>query len=87
MHLLSTLVAAGGIAAATITIDETAFAPEDIITKDLAIIGGGASGTYAAVRLREDLDTSIVLIEKTDHLVSRPTALVLRTLISDRADM
>ncbi|KAF2000913.1 hypothetical protein P154DRAFT_553972 [Amniculicola lignicola CBS 123094] len=29
---------------------------------------GGASGTYAAVRLREDLNTSIAIIERQDHL-------------------
>lgn len=51
------------------TIDESSFLPEDIITKDVAIIGGGASGTYAAVRLREDLNTSITVIEEQDHLV------------------
>src|SRR4051812_3723415 len=33
------------------------------LVKDVAIIGGGASGTYAAVRLREDFNKSIVLIE------------------------
>jgi len=49
-------------------IDESAFAAGDIITKDVAIIGGGASGTYAAVRLREDHDVSIELIEIDDHL-------------------
>jgi phytoene dehydrogenase-like protein len=39
-----------------------------VLTTDVAIIGGGASGTYAAVRLREDLNTSILLIEPRDHL-------------------
>jgi phytoene dehydrogenase-like protein len=39
-----------------------------VLTADVAIIGGGASGTYAAVRLREDLNTSIVLIEPRDDL-------------------
>ncbi|KAF2275081.1 FAD/NAD(P)-binding domain-containing protein [Westerdykella ornata] len=38
------------------------------LTRDVAIIGGGASGTYAAVRLSQDLNTSIVLIEAQDHL-------------------
>jgi hypothetical protein len=31
-------------------------------------VGGGASGTYATVRLREDLNTSIVVIELQDYL-------------------
>lgn len=40
----------------------------NIISTDVAIIGGGASGTYAAVRLREDYNTSIVLIESRSRL-------------------
>jgi hypothetical protein len=39
-----------------------------VIDADVAIVGGGAGGTYAAVRLREDLNTSIVLIEPKTHL-------------------
>ena len=50
-------------------INVSAYAPEDVITKDVAIIGGGASGTYAAVRLREDLDVSVVVIEQENRLV------------------
>ncbi|KAL9112239.1 MAG: hypothetical protein Q9227_003357 [Pyrenula ochraceoflavens] len=58
--------------AATVThvkcaINEAAFASADIINKDVAIIGGGASGTYAAVRLREDLNKSIIVIEKDNR--------------------
>ena len=61
-----------GIAAfvsASIAVDVSSFASKDVITRDVAIIGGGASGTYAAVRLREDLNTSIVVIEENDRLV------------------
>ncbi|KAL9059112.1 MAG: hypothetical protein Q9162_001330 [Coniocarpon cinnabarinum] len=58
----------GLFAALGFAIDESAFAPADCIEKDVAIIGGGASGTYAAVRLREDLNKSIVVIERDDHL-------------------
>lgn len=36
---------------------------------DIAIIGGGASGAYAAVRLREDFGKNIVVVEKQDRLV------------------
>jgi len=39
-----------------------------VIDTDVAIIGGGAAGTYAAVRLREDLSTRVVVIEPRDHL-------------------
>jgi hypothetical protein len=39
------------------------------IYKDVAILGGGASGSHAAVRLREDFNKSIVIVEKQDNLV------------------
>lgn len=39
-----------------------------IIHRDVAIVGGGASGAYAAVRLKEDFGKSIVLIEKAPKL-------------------
>jgi ribulose 1,5-bisphosphate synthetase/thiazole synthase len=41
-----------------------------VITKDVAIIGGGASGAHAAVRLREDFGKSVVVVEKADRLVN-----------------
>ncbi len=41
----------------------------DVIVRDVAIIGGGSSGAYAAVRLKEDFNKSIVLIEKAGRLV------------------
>jgi phytoene dehydrogenase-like protein len=44
------------------------FAPQDIITRDVVIIGGGATGTYAAVRLREDFNKTVVVIERTGRL-------------------
>ncbi len=53
------------------TIDESQFSAANTIIRDVAIIGGGASGTYAAVRLREDFKKSVVVVEATDHLVSR----------------
>lgn len=56
------------IAATQTVIDERSFPSHHIITKDVAIIGGGAAGTYAAVRLREDLNTSVVLIEPQNRL-------------------
>lgn len=40
-----------------------------VINTDVAILGGGASGTYAAVRLREDYGKCILLIEKEPILV------------------
>lgn len=41
----------------------------DIIYRDVAVIGGGASGAYAAVRMRDDFHKSIALIEKQEILV------------------
>lgn len=40
-----------------------------IIYKDVAILGGGASGSHAAVRLREDFNKSVIIIEKQENLV------------------
>ncbi|KAE8450512.1 hypothetical protein EG329_006243 [Mollisiaceae sp. DMI_Dod_QoI] len=40
---------------------------DQIITKDISIIGGGSSGTYAAIQLRDD-SKSIAVIEQTDRL-------------------
>ena len=53
-------------------IDESTFHSSKIITKDVAILGGGASGAHAAVRLREDLGKSIIVIEKQNRLVCWP---------------
>jgi NADPH-dependent glutamate synthase beta subunit-like oxidoreductase len=39
------------------------------ISRDVAVIGGGASGSHAAVWLR-DHEKSVVVIEKADQLVS-----------------
>jgi ribulose 1,5-bisphosphate synthetase/thiazole synthase len=48
----------------------------EVIEKDVVIIGGGASGAYAAFRLREDFGKSIALIEKQKALVSLKKKLV-----------
>lgn len=48
----------------------TAWELPNVLFKDVVIVGGGASGAYAAVRLRDDYNKSIVLVEKNDHLVS-----------------
>ncbi|KAF8215744.1 hypothetical protein K438DRAFT_1748656 [Mycena galopus ATCC 62051] len=37
--------------------------PDKVLKKDVIILGGGASGTYAAVRLREDYNKSVVVVE------------------------
>jgi hypothetical protein len=47
----------------------TAAAALRTIYKDVAIVGGGASGAHAAVRLREDYKKSIIIVEKQYNLV------------------
>ncbi|CRG90903.1 hypothetical protein PISL3812_07949 [Talaromyces islandicus] len=54
-------------AAAALSVDESDFAPEDIITRDVCILGGGATGTYAAIQLK-DQDHSVVLVERNGQL-------------------
>lgn len=63
---LAAVVGASAVNAASIP-DSAA---SQIIEKDVVIIGGGASGAHAAVRLREDYGKSIVIVEKQDNLVS-----------------
>ncbi|KAI0170942.1 amine oxidase [Pestalotiopsis sp. NC0098] len=43
-------------------------AADSIIEKDVVIIGGGASGAHAAVRLREDFGKSVLVVEKQENL-------------------
>jgi heterodisulfide reductase subunit A-like polyferredoxin len=43
--------------------------PLSVLNKDVVILGGGASGTYAAVRLREDYGKSVFLVEQEAVLV------------------
>ncbi|KAK1450550.1 FAD dependent oxidoreductase [Colletotrichum melonis] len=47
--------------------DESAFKPEDIIQRDVLVVGGGATGTYAAVRLR-DQNKTVAVVERADKL-------------------
>jgi heterodisulfide reductase subunit A-like polyferredoxin len=53
------------------------YAAEDVLLRDVVIIGGGASGTYGAIALK-DMGRSVVVVEKEPHFgghvntVSRP---------------
>ncbi|KAK4225964.1 hypothetical protein QBC38DRAFT_367640 [Podospora fimiseda] len=49
-------------------IDQSDFAPADIIERDVAVVGGGAAGSHAAVRIREYYRRSVVIIEKEGNL-------------------
>ncbi|KAK5651937.1 hypothetical protein OQA88_11479 [Cercophora sp. LCS_1] len=44
------------------------FDPSDVINKDVAIIGGGAAGSHAAVRLRENYGKGVVVVERETTL-------------------
>ena len=47
--------------------DAASYDPQDVITTDVAVVGGGSAGVYSAVRL-QDYNKSIVIIEKNDYL-------------------
>ena len=49
------------------SIDPADFKAEDIIRKDICIIGGGCSGTYTALRLR-DASKSALVVERNGRL-------------------
>src|SRR5271154_7522325 len=69
-HLLKAVLCLGGLLSISnaVPIDERNFTPQDIITRDVCIIGGGATGTYSAVRLSQDMGKSVVVVEKTGRL-------------------
>lgn len=48
----------------TLPLEVADYDPKDVIVRDIAIIGGGASGTYAAVRLQEDFHRSVIVVER-----------------------
>jgi heterodisulfide reductase subunit A-like polyferredoxin len=39
------------------------YAAEDVLVRDVVVIGGGASGTYGAIALK-DMGRSVVVVEK-----------------------
>lgn len=51
----------------TVQVHGQQYTVNQIITKNISIIGGGSSGTYSAIRLR-DSGTSVVVVEATDRL-------------------
>lgn len=67
--LIALLVAAAVASADTV---------DQVIHRDVVIVGGGASGAHAAVKLR-DMGLTIVLVEKRDRLVSQNAAAAAQT--------
>jgi hypothetical protein len=53
--------------AASSDFDTSKFKPEDIIERDVAVIGGGSSGTYAAIALK-DSGKSVIVVEKKGRM-------------------
>jgi hypothetical protein len=49
------------------SIDTGSYKEEDIITRDVCIIGGGSTGTYSALRLG-DFNKTVVIVEVKDRL-------------------
>ena len=47
--------------------DPQNYASDDVIARDVAIIGGGATGTYGAINLRE-VGRSVVVVERNAEL-------------------
>ncbi|KAI0903561.1 FAD/NAD(P)-binding domain-containing protein [Ustulina deusta] len=47
--------------------DIESYASKDVIRRDVAVIGGGASGTYVSIELR-DLNKTIIVIERSSQL-------------------
>jgi hypothetical protein len=61
------LVLLHAICVATLPGPDIDWNAKDVVTRDICIIGGGASGTYAAMRLR-DMNQSVVVVEHSDRL-------------------
>ncbi|KAF3356325.1 hypothetical protein VDGD_08210 [Verticillium dahliae] len=53
---------------ASVTLVSAAALPDNVIERDVVVLGGGASGAHAAVRLREDYGKSVILVEKKAEL-------------------
>ena len=70
------LASAVSLAHAVSAFTSSDFKPEDIITRDVCVLGGGATGTYAAVQLREQ-GHSVALVEKRSFLGGHAETLYL----------
>ncbi|KAL9110683.1 MAG: hypothetical protein Q9227_004860 [Pyrenula ochraceoflavens] len=47
--------------------DPSSYASSDVISRDIVIVGGGASGSYAAINAR-DMGKSVVVVERTGRM-------------------
>lgn len=53
--------------ASSLNFNPSAYDPSAVITRDICILGGGSTGTYAAIRL-SDSGKSVVVVETNDRL-------------------
>lgn len=67
VSLSACLLASAVASTASSTFDLGSFKPQDIITRDVAVIGGGSAGTYSAISLK-DKGKSVIVIEKKDRI-------------------
>lgn len=46
--------------------DPCSYKADDVLVRDVVVIGGGASGTYGAIALK-DMGRSVVVVEREPH--------------------
>ena len=56
-----------GWAAAALNQGDTNISPQNTLTVDVCVIGGGAAGTYSAIKSK-DLNKTVVVVEQQDRL-------------------
>jgi beta-cyclopiazonate dehydrogenase len=76
VQLVSVALVLGKAAGVSNDIDESEFKSEDVIERDLCVLGGGASGVYGAIRAK-DSGHSVVVVEKNDYLGGHTETLYL----------
>ena len=68
VRFFACLLASTAVAANTpVTVNGRKFNSQDIIARDVVVVGGGSGGTHAAIRLK-DKGKSVVVVEKLHKL-------------------